>query len=174
MVSILLRKNELKSTAKSGVVLRSGIITETSARLRAMKFAICADRAISPAPKKNRRLSRPMRSRLVRFEAMRKITRSVKVTDVTVTAATNGSGRILSPCLRKVWEMAETRAAPNGNKTSSSRQLAVPLWPEEKAQTLPTIRTVPTYTGTVGCSWRMAHGDGRGKQRLGAAQWAGP
>ena len=52
MVSILLRKNELKSTAKSGVVLRSGIMTETSARLMAMKFAIWADRAISAAQKR--------------------------------------------------------------------------------------------------------------------------
>jgi len=40
MVSILLRKNELKSTAKRGVVLRRGMMTETSARLRAMKFEI--------------------------------------------------------------------------------------------------------------------------------------
>jgi hypothetical protein len=39
-VSMPRRNNPLKSTAKSGVVLRSGMITETSARLRAMKFVI--------------------------------------------------------------------------------------------------------------------------------------
>ena len=38
MVSILLRNSALKSTAKSGVVLSSGMMTETSDWLRAMKF----------------------------------------------------------------------------------------------------------------------------------------
>ena len=75
MVSILLRKNELKSTAKSGVVLRSGIMTETSARLRAMKFAICADRAISAALKKEKKtFCVPCEASLVRFVVMRKMT----------------------------------------------------------------------------------------------------
>ena len=60
IVSMRLRNNALKRTVKNGVVLRSGMITETSARPRAMKFEIWADMATSAAMKKKRKLSCPI------------------------------------------------------------------------------------------------------------------
>ena len=58
----------------------------------------------------------------------------------SLAAATNGSGRILSPCLRRVfWEIVETRPAPKGRKISRNRQLALPgygrrRWPKRLPQ----------------------------------------
>ena len=59
IVSMRLRNNALKRTVKNGVVLRSGMITETSARLRAMKFEIWADMATSAAMKRNENFRAP-------------------------------------------------------------------------------------------------------------------
>src|SRR5919108_1767932 len=139
-----LRKNKLvKSTLKRGVVLRSGMITETSTCASAMKLRICDETATKAAITKKRELRRSMTSKWVLCVVTMNVININSDTVVTVAVAMNGSGRILRPCLRKLCEMAENSAVPNGNATSKSRQLDCPLWRQEMTQTLATTSTVP-------------------------------
>src|SRR6185369_11378441 len=89
-VSILRRKMALKSTVNSGVVLTSGIITESWPRPRAMKFATCADVANEAAQTKKIKLRGGMRNWEVRLVV--NANNSSKVSDTVVTTATATKG----------------------------------------------------------------------------------
>ena len=84
-----------------------------------------------------------MRRTRLRFVLQRNTESNTSDVEVTVTAATNGLGNRFKPCLRKLWETAETKAAPNGKALSNKRPLASPLGLPEMIHTLATIKSVP-------------------------------
>ena len=90
-----------------------------------------------------------MRNCSARSVLKAKINSKTRDTVVTMATATNGSGIILSACLRNAWEIVEISAAVTGKRASTSRQLLSPTCFPAISQRLPTIRIVLRLTSGI-------------------------
>lgn len=79
----------------------------------------------------------------MRFVVVKKKDSNTTDVVVTVTAATNGSGSIFKPCLRKLCEIADINAAASGKAVSNKRHRVSPECLPEMTQMPATIKMVP-------------------------------